>query len=138
MVQIKQSKTDPFRHGVTLWLQKTDCTVCPVTGIFPYLAARGPHPGSLFITSNGTYVTRQFFYSSLSTLLTRICLPQNHFNTYSFRIGAATSAKAVNIPDIHIQTLGRWQSNAYQAYIKTPPTEIAAFSKIIAQQAHSQ
>ena len=94
IVQIKQSKTDSFRHGVTLWLGKTDCTICPVTGILPYLAARGPRPGSLFITSNRTCVTRQFFYSLLSTLLIRIGLPQKHFNTHSFRIGAVTSAKA--------------------------------------------
>ena len=95
MVQLKQSKTDPFRHGVTLWLGKTNCTVCLVTGILPYLAARGPRPGSLFITSNGTYVTTQFFYSLLLTLLIRIGLPYKYFHTHSFRIGAATSAKAV-------------------------------------------
>ena len=51
-------------------------------------------PGPLFITSNRTYVMRQFFYSMLSTLLIRIGLSQKHFNTHSFRIGAATSAKA--------------------------------------------
>ena len=94
MVKIKQSKTDPFRHGVNLWLGKTDCTVCLVTDILLYLAARGPCPGSLFITSNRTYVMRQFFYSMLSTLLIRIGHSQKHFNTHSFRIGAATSAKA--------------------------------------------
>ena len=134
MVRIKQSKTDPFRQGVTLWLGKTDCAVCPITGILPYLAARGPRPGPLFITSNGTYMTRQAFHSSLSILLSRIGLPQKQFNTHSFRIGAATSAKAAHISDVHIQTLGRWRSNAYQSYIKTPPTDMAAFSRTIAQQ----
>ena len=133
-VQIKQLKTDPFWQGVTLSLGKTGCTVCPVTGILPYLTARGSHPGPLFITKNGTYMTRQAFQSSVSALLTRIGLPQKHFNTHSFRIGAAISAKAAHISDVHIQTLGRWRSSAYQAYIKTPPADIAAFSKTLAQQ----
>ena len=129
-VQIKQSKTDPFRQKITLWLGKTDCTVCPVTGILPYLAARGPCPGPLSITSNGNYMTRQSFHSSLSMLLSNICLPQKNFSTHSFRIGAVTSAKAANIPDVHIQMLGHWRSKAYQSYIKILPTDVATFSKI--------
>ena len=78
--------------------------------------------------------TRQAFQSSVSALLTRIGLPQKLFNTHSFRIGAATSAKAAHISDVHIQTLGRWCSSTYQACIKTPPADIAAFSKTLAQQ----
>ena len=134
MVRIKQSKTDPFRQGVILWLGKTDCAVCPITGILPYLAIRGSRPGPLFITRNGGYMTRQSFHTSLSTLLARAGLLQKQFNTHSFRIGAATSAKAAHIADTHIQMLGRWRSNAYQAYIKTPPSDMVSFSKTIAQQ----
>ena len=39
-VKIKQSKTDPFRQGVHLYLGKTDEDICPITGILPYLAIR--------------------------------------------------------------------------------------------------
>ena len=138
MIRIKQSKTDPFRQGVTLWLGKTDCAVCPVTGILPYLAARGSRPGPLFITSKGAYMTRQSFHSLLSALLSKAGLPQKQFNTHSFRIGAATSAKAAHISDVHIQAMGRWRSNAYQIYIKTPPADMASFSKVIAQQGLQQ
>ena len=44
-LQLKQSKTDPFRAGVTLTLGKTDTGVCPVTALMPYLAIRGPQKG---------------------------------------------------------------------------------------------
>ena len=132
-IQIKQSKTDPFRQGVTLWLGKTDCAVCPVTGILPYLPARGSRPGSLFITSKGAYLTRQSFHTQLSALLVKAGLPQKQFNTHSFRISAPTSAQAAHISDVHIQAMCRWRSNTYQLYIKTPPTEMASFSKTIAQ-----
>ena len=33
----------------------------------------------------------------------------------------------VSIPQTSIQMLGRWKSNAYQLYIKTPPRELAFF-----------
>ena len=138
MVWIKQSNIDPFRQGVTLWLGKTDCTLCPVTGILLYLAARGSCPGPPFITSKGAYMTRQSFHSLLSALLIKAGLPQKQFNTHSFRIGAATSCKAAHISDVHIQAMGRWQSNAYKIYIKTPPADMASFSKIIAQQGLQQ
>ena len=97
MVWIKQSNTDPFRYGVTLWLGKTDCALFPVTGILPYLAAEGSCPRPPFITSKGAYMTRQSFHSLLSALLVKAGLPQKQFNTHSFRIGAATSCKAAHI-----------------------------------------
>ena len=54
-IRIKQSKTDPFRKGVTLMLGKTDDMVCPVSGLLPYLAVRGSKHGPLFIMVNKHY-----------------------------------------------------------------------------------
>ena len=53
------------------------------------------------------------------------------YNTHSFRIGAATTARQVNIPDAIIKMLGRWKSDAYQSYIKTPPQELSKLSKYL-------
>ena len=36
-VQIKQSKTDPFRKGVDLFLGRTSSDLCPVTALLRYL-----------------------------------------------------------------------------------------------------
>ena len=44
---------------------------------------------------------------------------------HSFRIGAAITARQANVPDILIKMMGRWKSNAYQSYIRTPPQELA-------------
>ena len=79
-------------------------------------------------------MTRQFFHILLSILLVKAGLPQKQFNTLSFNKEAATSAKAAHICDVHIQAMGRWQSNANELYIKTPPTDMASFSKFITQQ----
>ena len=131
-IRIKQSKTDPFRQGVDVYLGRTNNNVCPVTAILPYLALRGNALGPLFMLHDGRLLTRQIFSSILDSLLKELHLNQEDFNTHSFRIGAATSAKAANISDTHIQMLGRWKSNAYKLYIQTPPQQLANLSKVLA------
>ena len=51
-----------------------------------------------------------------------------NFSSHSFRIGAATIAACNGIPDHLIQALGRWTSNAYQLYIRTPSEALASLS----------
>ena len=128
-VTIKQSKIDPVRQGIHLFLGATEHTVCPVKVLLPYLVLRGRKDGPLFITAKGTPLTRQYFSTALSTVLKHIGLDDRQYNTHSFRIGAATSAKAEGISDTHIKMLGRWQSSAYQQYIKTPREQLATLSR---------
>ena len=124
-VTIKQSKTDPFRQGIDLFLGITEHAVCPVKSILPYLVLRGDGDGPLFMT-NQKPLTRQHFSEALSAILKQIGLDDQRYNTHSFRIGAATSAKAAGVSDSHIKMLGRWQSCAYQQYIRTPREQLAA------------
>ena len=131
-ILIKQSKTDPFRQGVYIYLGRTGNAICPVQALLSYLALRGDIPGPLFIFQTGRMLTRQIFSDALDGLLDELHFKKDNFNTHSFRIGAATSAKAANISDSHIQMLGRWKSNAYKLYIQTPPQEIANLSRVLA------
>ena len=103
--------------------------LCPVKSILPYLATRGSHAGPLFIHADGRGFTRPLFKAALDDLLTNLHLDNKQYNTHSFRIGAATSAKQANIPDTYINMLGRWRSDSYQSYIKTPPLDLAKLSK---------
>ena len=48
-VTIKQSKTDPFRKGVDLFIGRTGGDLCPVAAILSYMACRGAQPGPLFV-----------------------------------------------------------------------------------------
>ena len=128
-VAIKQSKTDPFRRGVDIYLGATDCTICPVKAMSAYLALRGGQAGPLFITQEGKGITRLAFNSALDSLLSKLQLNHKHYSTHSFRIGAATSATQAQIPDSQIKMLGRWRSDAYQRYVRTPPMELAKLSK---------
>ena len=40
-ITIKQSKTDPFRKGINIFLGKTSSDLCPVAAILNYLLERG-------------------------------------------------------------------------------------------------
>ena len=131
-VSIKQSKTDPFRQGVTLCLGKTDLELCPVDALLPYLVVRGNLEGPLFIMADGRRLTHELFSNSLDTILAKLRINSGEYNTHSFRIGAATSASEAGIPDSTIMMLGRWQSNAYQRYIKTTPEKLAQLSQTLA------
>ena len=132
-VKIKQSKTDPFRQGVTLFLGRTESPICPITAILPFLAVRGNQPGPLFILKDGRMLTRQLFSKFLDNILDKLHLKCDQYNTHSFRIGAATSAKEAGIDDLSIKMLGRWRSDTYQQYIRTPPENLAQLSKTIAR-----
>ena len=41
-----------------------------------------------------------------------------HFHTHSFRIGGASALAARGVPDHVIQSVGRWKSLAFLAYIR--------------------
>ena len=90
---------------MSIYLGKTDSDICPVTAILPYLALRGNTSGPLFMLHDGRMLTRLIFSTILNSLLKELHLTQDDFNTHSFHIGAATSAKAANISDAHIQCL---------------------------------
>ena len=136
-VTIKQSKTDPFRKGVRLCLGRTESVVCPIKALLPYLAIWGSAPGALFISERGAPLTRAQFKTLLSATLQKAGLDDSNYNTHSFRIGAATSAKAVGISDVHIQLLGRWRSSAYLGYIKTPTHTLTQLSRQLVSSARS-
>ena len=86
-----------------------------------YLHLRRNKPGPLFLRENGLPLTRDVFITWLRNNFARLGLKGN-YSGHSFRIGAATTAAAAGIPDHLIKTLGRWLSNAYQIYIRPPPS----------------
>ena len=83
--------------GIKLCLGCTESVVCPVKAVLPYLAIRGSTPGSLFSLEDGTPLTRVQFKTLLSATLKRAGLDNTKYNTHSFRIGAATSAKMAGL-----------------------------------------
>ena len=54
------------------------------------------------------------------------------YSGYSFRIGAATMAAAVELEDSLIRGLGRWQSSAYLLHMRIPLERLAIESSKLA------
>ncbi|KAK3740316.1 hypothetical protein QZH41_009409 [Actinostola sp. cb2023] len=76
---------------------------------------------------SGEPLTRVLLTKWLRDIMTAAKIPGN-YSSHSFRIGAATVAARNGVPDHLIQTLGRWSSNAYKGYIRTPVEALASTS----------
>ena len=131
ILRIKASKTDQLRVGTTIALGATKAEICPVTALLDYLNRRGYTPGPLFITEGGTPLRRQAFVDNIQQALTAVGLEGSKFNGHSFRIGAATTASEVGVPETTIKILGRWRSMAYQRYIRPPPDKLAQVATML-------
>ena len=132
LVRIKVSKTDQYRVGTTVVLGHTGNDLCPVASMLDYLNSRGNRPGALFQSGTGEPIHRQFFVNKVQQALASAGIPGHLFNGHSFRIGAATTASAVGIPETIIKHLGRWSSAAYQAYIRPAQSSLVGVSQQLA------
>ena len=130
-VTIKASKTDPFRKGCFVYIGKGSNPLCAITALNNYLRLRGDGPGPLFIMRDGSPLTRSALTVWIRDIIASAGLEGN-FSSHSFRIGAATMAARMGIPDHIIKTLGRWSSAAYQIYIQSSPEKLSSFSKRLA------
>ena len=132
-IQLKKSKTDPFRKGVRITIGRTQDELCPVTALLSYLQKRGMKPGPLFLWSDGRALTRDDFVRAVRGALRKANLPASQFAGHSFRIGVATTAATMGLEDSLIRTLGRWKSSAYLLYVRLDPSKLAAVSGILAK-----
>ena len=126
-VRIKASKMDPFRQGCHIHIGLGRAPLCAVHALLAYLSVRGNAPGPLFLLANGQPLSRAILTDWLRQIFSTAGIEGN-FSSHSFCIGAATVAARNGIPDHLIQALGRWTSNAYQLYIRTPSEALAGFS----------
>lgn len=130
-VCIKQSKTDPFRKGIHLFLGRTQSDICPVKALLNYLVVRGKTEGPLFQFPDGTYLTRHRLVSAVREAVGKAGLDPAKYCGHSFRIGAATTAAKKGMEDSTIKTLGRWRSLAYLEYIRIPREQLANYSQLL-------
>lgn len=130
-ILIRRSKTDQSGAGTHLYLGRTGNILCPVSAVLAYLAIRPPTPGPLFLFQDGTPLSRNRLVTHMRDALCQLGIDATNFSGHSFRIGAATAAAKAGFDDSFIQTLGRWKSNAFTAYIRTSVEDVAAASAIL-------
>ena len=99
-----------------------------------YLAVWGKEPGPLFRLSDGRLLTKQIFIEKVRAALSVLGYDDTSYAGHSFRIGAATTAAACGIEDSLIKILGRWESSAYQLYVRSSRQTLKSVSKRLVAQ----
>ena len=129
VVIIKQSKTDTFNKGVSVYIGCTgDCIMCAHCSLKLIVAKQsGSYP--LFAFSNGAPLSKYVFIRCTRLALSLLGYPCDQYSGHSFRSGSATTAATVGMSDYEIKLLGRWSSDAYHRYIRAPVPLLATFSK---------
>ena len=135
MVQIslKHSKTDQFGQGSKIYLGRTRNDLCPVAAILAYLVLRGNMQGPIFRFQNGSTLTKDRFITVVREVLQTTGIDATSYSGHSYRIGAATTAASIGVEDSMIKALGRWNSNAFQAYIRIPRDRLAAMTATLSR-----
>ena len=132
-VNIKASKTDPFRKGHILYIFRNNNVLCPYTAMQQFINLRLVKSRAsidpLFLMSNNKPLNRSTFLHNFQSICQALHFKVQPLTGHSFRIGAATAAAASQVPDHIIQLLGRWKSDCYKRYIRTP--------KLVFQQAQN-
>lgn len=132
-IRLKASKTDPFRTGVEVFVGRTNCPLCPVPAGLKYMVKRGSGAGPFFRFSDGRTLTRSRFVTEVKEALEKSGVDSSQYSGHSFRSGAATTAIRRGVGDATVQMLGRWRSDAYRTYIKTPRDQLAQVSRVLAR-----
>ena len=76
---------------------------------------------------------RESFVKGVRAALAAADIDSQGCSGHSFRIGAATAAAAAGVPVHTIKILGRWTSDAYLLYVRTPWETLASMSQRIAK-----
>jgi len=131
---VRASKT--LIHGFTVVLGCTGILICPVCLMRAYLRMGGsPGGGPLFSYRDGRSLSYSRLVLSLKAVLARMGLNPNLYSSHSFRAGSATDAAAMGASAHFIQSLGRWRSAAYLAYLRPTPEVQAAMTRFLRHSA---
>ena len=135
-LHIKRSKTDQCGQGVTLYTGHSGHAVCAVCAMKKNLAVRGRPVSSttpLFQLADSSPVTKAGLVTFVSHLLRLIGIDPSQYSGHSFRIGGATSASLAGLSDYEIKLIGRWNSDCYRRYIRSPLNLFLGYPRKIAQ-----
>ena len=121
-VFLHRSKTDQLGKGSIIMVGCSEDECCPVKCMRLYLEACRAHPSKpLFHFRRGPALTARRFRAILHYHLKSLGLNPFHFNTHSFRIGAATAAAKAGVDSSTVKELGRWRSAAFHSYVRHDP-----------------
>ena len=119
-LRIPASKTDQYGNSASLiFSQSSDPAICPVRRMTIFLQARPRFNGPLFCHFSGAPLTKYQFRAVLFKCL-KFCNIKAKITSHSFRIGSATLASSLSIPEEDIKRMGRWSNrgSTHKRYIR--------------------
>lgn len=127
---IKHSKTDQTSKGTTVVIGRTKQSTCPHAIVNKFIRYRrhASRSDALFRFKDGSLLTRPKLQKMLRHTLSSLKLPAEQFGTHSLRIGSATAAAEAGVSVPLIKALGRWSSDCYRTYLRTPHKKLRALS----------
>ena len=125
-IRLQHSKTDQYSQSVDVYLGHTGDELCPVSAVLAFLAVRGSAPGPLFRWSDGRFLTKAAFTSTLREALSTLGYDASEYAGHSFRIGVATMAAERGI---EVKMLGRWDSSAYQLHVRASRQMLSSIAR---------
>ena len=134
MVQYRIKSPKECKKGATVIVDvfHSQQNICPVLAIQKWRNAGGlaeiGQPG--FRWSDGKPLTSKRFNEMLKDRLTGyIDGGEKLYSSHSFRAGAASMLATLGYSDSDIKALGKWNSRAFESYIKAPRSKRAAVAK---------
>lgn len=110
-----------FKHSlepVSITYKSNGDKHCPLKYLVNFLSVRGNLPGPLFLLENKRPLTRNYYSTVIKQCISNLNQNPARYNTHSFRIGRATDLALKGVPSSFIKSAGRWNSNAYEKYIR--------------------
>ena len=129
-LRIKHSKTDQTSKGTTVVIGRTKQSTCPHLIVNKFISYRrhASRSDALFRFKDGSLLTRPKLQKMLRHTLSSLKLPAEQYGTHSLRIGSATAAAEAGVSVPLIKALGRWSSDCYRTYLRTPHKKLRALS----------
>ena len=119
-VVVRASKTDPEGETATRNLYRSGAEVCPVLSTARYLSllwqqSGEPSPTAKFFP----HLTRQDLQEVLQTIAASLGEEPQSYTPHSLRFGGASAMWAGGFDSYVLRTWGRWNSDAFLAYLWT-------------------
>ena len=89
-----------------------------MTEIVRFVSFRGP--ARTFHFADGSPLTKAAFVNHVRTTLSTVGVTASAYADHSFCIGTATATAEAGLEDSVIRLLGRWNSDAFLRYVRTP------------------
>lgn len=90
----------------------------PLEAVKQFMGIRPLGKGFFLIHANSMPLTKFQFDAVFKKCLVQLGLTNLKFSSHSFRIGAASEAAQVGLPDSEIKEMGRWKSHCFRLYVR--------------------